>query len=81
MLRQAIQLVLDEEEIMGVATDGLFKLNPSFVYTENEFYPKRAKELVPVATKALETITNKSFKTNAEWEAWWKKEGSDFKVP
>ena len=43
--------------------------------------PKRAKELVPVATKALETITNKSFKTNAEWEAWWKKEGSDFKVP
>lgn len=43
--------------------------------------PKRAKELTPVATKALEMITRKTFKTTAEWEAWWKKEGSDFKVP
>lgn len=46
MVRQAIQLVLDEEEMMSVATDGLFKLNPSFVYAENEFYPKRSKELI-----------------------------------
>lgn len=46
LVRQAIQLVLDEEEIMGVATDGLFQLNPSFVYPENEFYPKRAKNLI-----------------------------------
>src|ERR1043166_1097997 len=38
--------------------------------------PKRAKEVVPVAMKALETITKKSFKTIQEWEAWWKKEGS-----
>lgn len=43
--------------------------------------PKRAKALTPVATKALETITKKTFKTTPEWEAWWKKEGSDFQLP
>ena len=42
--------------------------------------PKRARTLSPVVTKALESITKKAFKTTPEWEAWWKKEGSDFKV-
>lgn len=43
--------------------------------------PKRARALSPGATKALESITKKSFKTAQEWDAWWKKEGSDFQVP
>jgi hypothetical protein len=42
--------------------------------------PKRARALVPVVTKTLESITKKSFKTTPEWEAWWKKEGEAFKV-
>jgi hypothetical protein len=42
--------------------------------------PKRARALSPVVTKALESLTKKSFKTTPEWEAWWKKEGSDFKI-
>lgn len=43
--------------------------------------PKRARALSPVVTKTLESLTRKSFKTTAEWEAWWKKDGSDFQVP
>ncbi len=43
--------------------------------------PKRARTLSPVVTKTLESLTKKSFKTPAEWEAWWKREGSDFQVP
>lgn len=43
--------------------------------------PKRARALSPVVTKTLESITKKTFKTIPEWEAWWKKEGSDFQVP
>ena len=43
--------------------------------------PKRYRELGPVVTRALESITKKTFKTTPEWEAWWKKESSDFSVP
>lgn len=43
--------------------------------------PKRARALSPVVTKTLESLTKKSFKTVAEWEAWWKREGFDFQVP
>ncbi|HXX95051.1 MAG TPA: HEAT repeat domain-containing protein [Planctomycetota bacterium] len=42
--------------------------------------PKRARALTPVVTKTLESLTRKTFKTTAEWEAWWKKEGDAFKV-
>lgn len=42
--------------------------------------PKRARALSPLVAKTLESITKKSFKTTPEWESWWKKEGSDFKV-
>lgn len=42
--------------------------------------PKRARELTPVASKAIEAITRKAFKTPQEAEAWWKKDGADFKV-
>jgi len=42
--------------------------------------PKRAKQLSPVASKSIEAITRKTFKTPQEAEAWWKKDGADFKV-
>src|SRR3546814_11074885 len=43
---------------MGIATDGLFRLNPSFVYPDSEYYPAKANELVydarnPERAKAL----------------------------
>jgi HEAT repeat protein len=43
--------------------------------------PKRAKVLVPLLHKALESITKQSFKTPAEWQEWWKRHEEDFKVP
>jgi hypothetical protein len=43
--------------------------------------PKRAKLLVPLIHKALESITKQSFKTTAEWRDWWKRHEEDFKVP
>ncbi|QIE57812.1 twin-arginine translocation signal domain-containing protein [Pikeienuella piscinae] len=58
LVRSAIQHVLNTEEIMGIATDGLFQLNPSFVYPDSPFYPEKADELVynradPEHAKAL----------------------------
>jgi HEAT repeat protein len=43
--------------------------------------PKRAKVLVPLIHKTLESITKQSFKTVAEWQEWWKRHEEDFKVP
>jgi hypothetical protein len=43
--------------------------------------PKRAKVLVPLLHRALESITKESFKTVAEWQTWWKRFEADFKVP
>lgn len=43
--------------------------------------PKRARLLVPLIHKALESITKQSFKTVAEWQEWWKRHEEDFKVP
>ena len=43
--------------------------------------PKRAKVLVPLIHKALESITKQSFKTVPEWQEWWKRHEEDFKVP
>jgi hypothetical protein len=42
--------------------------------------PKRAKTLVPLIHKSLESITKQSFKTVAEWQEWWKRHEEDFKV-
>ncbi|MBI3857584.1 MAG: hypothetical protein HY293_18035 [Planctomycetes bacterium] len=42
--------------------------------------PKRAKLLVPLIHKALESISQMSFKTVAEWAEWWKRSEADFKV-
>lgn len=46
LVRKAIQHALNTEEIMGIATDGLFQLNPSFVYPDSEFYPAKADQLI-----------------------------------
>lgn len=58
LVRQAIQRVLNMDEIMTIATDGAFRLNPSFVYPNSEFYPANAEDLVynandPDRAKAL----------------------------
>ena len=41
--------------------------------------PKRARVLVPLIHKALESITKQSFKSMAEWSEWWRKNEADFK--
>ena len=46
LVRKAIQHILNTEEIMGIATDGLFNLNPSFVYPDSEYYPGNVDRLV-----------------------------------
>lgn len=46
LVRRAIQRALDIEEIMTIATDGAFRLNPSFIYPTSEFYPANAAQLV-----------------------------------
>ncbi|MCY0150181.1 ABC transporter substrate-binding protein [Hoeflea sp. G2-23] len=52
LVRKAIQQVLNTEEIMGIATDGLFNLNPSFVYPDSEYYPDDIDRLVYNANDA-----------------------------
>jgi HEAT repeat protein len=42
--------------------------------------PKRARLLVPLIHKSLESITKQSFKTVNEWTEWWKKNEADFKA-
>jgi len=42
--------------------------------------PKRARLLVPLIHKSLESITKQAFKTVAEWADWWRRSESDFKV-
>jgi len=41
--------------------------------------PKRARVLVPLIHKALESITKQNFKSMAEWSEWWRKNEADFK--
>jgi peptide/nickel transport system substrate-binding protein len=52
LVRRAIQQVINDEEAMAVATDGAFRLNPSFIYPDNAFYPKDASKLVYNAKNA-----------------------------
>jgi HEAT repeat protein len=42
--------------------------------------PKRARTLVPLVHKSLESVTKQSFRTIAEWAEWWKRNEEDFKV-
>ncbi len=41
-LRQAIQAALDIDEIMAAATDGLYQLNPGWVYPNSAYYVPQA---------------------------------------
>lgn len=38
-IRRAIQAALDLDEIMSIATDGLYRLNPSWQYPGTNYYP------------------------------------------
>jgi HEAT repeat protein len=42
--------------------------------------PKRARLLVPLIHKSLESITKQSLKSVSEWIEWWKKNEADFKA-
>ena len=46
LVRQAIQAVLNIDEIMSVATDGFYQLNPCWIFKGNKFYPKDTSRLV-----------------------------------
>ncbi len=76
LVRRAIQTALDMEEIMTVAADGVFDLNPAFQYPGNPYYvldgrefynphnPARARELLREArynNEQLVLLTNSSF--------------------
>lgn len=39
LIRQAIAAALNAEEAAGISNQGLFRLNPSWVYPDNEYYP------------------------------------------
>jgi HEAT repeat protein len=41
--------------------------------------PRRARVLVPLVHKALESITKQNFKAMSEWAEWWGKNEADFK--
>jgi len=42
--------------------------------------PKRARLLVPLIHKALESITRRTFKTVAEWADWWRHSEAEFQI-
>jgi peptide/nickel transport system substrate-binding protein len=46
LVRRAIQAVLNIDEMMSVATDGFYKLNPCWIFADNKFYPKDTSKLV-----------------------------------
>jgi peptide/nickel transport system substrate-binding protein len=57
-LRRAMQAILNIDEIMSVAAAGLYRLNPCWIYPDNQYYPKDAASLVynihdPARAKAL----------------------------
>jgi len=43
--------------------------------------PKRAKALGPVIDKVLGSLTGQKFATPQEWDDWWQKNQSSFKIP
>jgi peptide/nickel transport system substrate-binding protein len=46
LVRRAIQQAINSEEIMAIATEGNYRLNPSFVYPGSEYYPRNADKLI-----------------------------------
>ena len=78
LVRRAIQIALDMEEIMEIATDGAYTLQPGFQYPGNPYYvtngaalynvkdPKKAAALLKEAGykgEELVIITNSSYQT------------------
>jgi peptide/nickel transport system substrate-binding protein len=78
LVRRAIQVALDMEEIMTVAADGQFDLNPSFQYPGNPYYvldgrehfnphdPARARRLLQEAgyrNEQLVILSNSTFQS------------------
>jgi peptide/nickel transport system substrate-binding protein len=58
LLRQAMQAIVNIDEIMAVAANGLYRLNPCWIYPDNQYYPRDAAKLVynihdPARAKAL----------------------------
>ncbi len=43
--------------------------------------PKRQKALAPVIDKVLGALTGQKFATPQEWDDWWRKNASTFKIP
>jgi hypothetical protein len=43
--------------------------------------PKRQKALAPVIDKVLGALTGQKFSTPGEWDDWWRKNASTFKIP
>jgi hypothetical protein len=43
--------------------------------------PKRQKALSPVIDKVLGALTGQKFSTPQEWDDWWRKNASTFKLP
>ena len=43
--------------------------------------PKRQKALAPVIDRVLGALTGQKFATPQEWDDWWRKNGSTFKIP
>lgn len=47
----------------------------------NDPQSQRAKDLMPVAIKAMASITTEKYNTGAEWMIWWDRNREKFKVP
>lgn len=43
--------------------------------------PLRAKKVIPIVHKALETLTGQKWKTVREWAEWWKQSEVQFEIP
>ena len=81
-IRRAIQAALDLDEIMAIATDGLYRLNPSWQYPGTNYYPglagtdgllkqnvAKAKSLLQKAGYAgeeLQVIADNSFRNHLD---------------
>lgn len=47
---------------------------------EEDAGAKRAREILPAAMKALQSVAREGWNTSKDWETWWKKNQATFKV-